>query len=614
MTQEIIPDRQTVQSCLSKKTYFVDFYQREYVWSKNTVDILLRDIFYAFEISYEEHKDEELTEEVLELYNWYYMNVFITNKVNSKVYIVDGQQRLTTLTLIATKLYHLITDETLKDLLKDCIFTKDMFKGNVFCIDNEKRKDVMESILDNVPYTEPIKNKTEETLLGRFKDVSRFIDDKQMDEDKLRAFCMYFLRKLVMVELSVEKDDTPMVFEVINDRGEALKPYEILKGKMVGLLSKNDTQAYSEKWDKAMLQLPDMQDNFFGDYLKSRFVTSSNTKLEAALSNLYHRYIFDVNDIAQELSFRRTDANHIKNIKNFIDNELTYYAALYAKIRSNKDEYLKYDNEINDLSMQYQNIMAACTINDPREDEKIQVLAAEMDRFWMLLNLNGVYDSNEFQDKCYRISQQLKGVELESYRSIYDNMLTDTIRLKRGIEGEVSLLDYNSFTKKNYTNMNTRMLRYFLARIEQYISNETSIDMQNSVSDISKKTGKITGYHIEHILSHNETNRSYFQSDEEFEEKRNQLGGLLLLRGLDNISSGNEEYEDKLKTYSNGLMWGHSLCEEFYHSNLNFTKFNEKLQKEYGVSFKPYQKFDKEALEERSKLLYQLVKIIWEVK
>jgi len=591
----------------------VDFYQREYVWSKNTVDVLLRDIFYAFEISYEEHKDEEMTEEVLELYNWYYMNVFITNKVNSKVYIVDGQQRLTTLTLIATKLYHLVTDETLKDLLKDCIFTKDMFKGNVFCIDNEKRKDVMESILEGKPYTEPIKNKTEETLLARFKDISRFIDDKQMDENKLRAFCMYFLRKLVMVELSVEKDDTPMVFEVINDRGEALKPFEILKGKMVGLLSKNDTQAYSEKWDKALLQLPDMQDAFFGDYLKSRFVSSSNTKLEASLSNLYHRYIFDVNDIAQELSFRRTDSQHIKNIKSFIDNELTYYASLYAKIRSNKNEFLKYDNEINDLSMQYQNIIAACTINDPKEDEKIELLAREMDRFWMLLNLNGVYDSNEFQDKCYRISQQLKDAEIESYRSIYDSMLTDTIRQKRGIEGVVGLLDYNSFARKNYTNMNTRMLRYFLARIEQYISQETSIAMQNSVYDISKKTGKITGYHIEHILSHNETNRAYFQSDEEFEEKRNMLGGLLLLRGLDNISSGNEEYEDKLKTYSNGLMWGHSLCEDFYHSNLNFTKFNEQLQKECGVKFMAYAKFDKGALEERSKLLYQLVKIIWEV-
>ena len=118
MAQEIIPGRQTVQSCLSKKTYYVDFYQREYVWNKNTVDILLRDIFYTFEISYNEHKDEELTAEVLDLYNWYYLNVFITNEVNSKVYIVDGQQRLTTLTLIATKLYHMIEDENLKELLK----------------------------------------------------------------------------------------------------------------------------------------------------------------------------------------------------------------------------------------------------------------------------------------------------------------------------------------------------------------------------------------------------------------------------------------------------------------------------------------------------------------
>ena len=92
------------------------------------------------------------------------------------------------------------------------------------------------------------------------------------------------------------------------------------------------------------------------------------------------------------------------------------------------------------------------------------------------------------------------------------------------------------------------------------------------------------------------------------------MGGLLLLKGLNNISSGNEEYVDKLKTYSNGLVWGHTLCEDFYHSNLNFTSFNDRLQKKYNVCFKPYVKFDKTALEERTQLLYQLVKIIWEVE
>ena len=243
MAQEIIPDKQSVLSCLKQKVYYVDFYQREYVWSKETVEVLLNDIFYAFELSYKEHQDEEMSPEVLEKYSWYYMNVFITNKVEGKVFIVDGQQRLSTLTLIATKLFHLTKNINLQDILRECIYARDMFQGNIFCIDNEKRKDVMQSILDGIEYDKPFKNKTEETLASRYTDISKYIDSKSMDENELTAFIYYFLNRLVLVELSIQKDDTPMVFEVINDRGEALKPFEILKGKMIGLLAKSDTEA-----------------------------------------------------------------------------------------------------------------------------------------------------------------------------------------------------------------------------------------------------------------------------------------------------------------------------------------------------------------------------------
>lgn len=122
MQQTIDPRNQTVESCLKNKSYYIDFYQREYVWSKDTVETLLRDIFYAFELSYEQYKDAELSQEVLEKYNWYYLNIFITNNVEGKVYIVDGQQRLSTLTLIAAKLYHATKNEDLRDTLKDCIY------------------------------------------------------------------------------------------------------------------------------------------------------------------------------------------------------------------------------------------------------------------------------------------------------------------------------------------------------------------------------------------------------------------------------------------------------------------------------------------------------------
>ena len=569
MKHEISPDKQTVESCLKQKSYYVDFYQREYVWSKETVEILLRDIFYEFELSYNIHKDEELTQEVLDLYNWYYMNVFITNKVDGKVYIVDGQQRLTTLTLIATKLYHIIDDENLKDTLKECIFSKDKFKGDIFCIDNEKRKDVMQSILAEIKYQEPYKNKTEENLVSRYNDISKFIDDKNL-------------------------------------------PFEILKGKMIGALGKNDTEAYSEKWDNAISCLNGIQDAFFIDFIKSRFVFKENAKLETALNQAYHRYIFDYNDIADSLQFRKTDKKHIANIKNFIDTDFKYYSKLYAKIRANQNQFLRYDNVINYLSGQYQIIMAACSIDDPVEDEKIDTIAKEIDRLWMLLILNDIYDSNKFQNLCYELNKLLKEKNISEYRSIFDKLIMDAIRDKRNTT-PTSVLDYQNFIKKNYSNMNTRSLRYLFARIEKYICEHTNQSMQNDVEYISTKTGYKTGYHIEHILSHNETNKKYFENEEEFEDKRNLLGGLLLLKGADNISSGNEEYSDKLKTYSSGLIWGHSLCVDFYHANKDFANFNCSLKERISAEFKPFNKFDKEALSERSLLLYNLIKVIWEV-
>jgi uncharacterized protein with ParB-like and HNH nuclease domain len=613
MAETISPEKQTVETCLKNRTYYIDFYQREYVWNKETVDTLLNDIFYAFELSYNNYKDAELTQEILEKFNWYYLNVYITNNISGRVYIVDGQQRLTTLTLIAVKLYHLVNDEFLKDNLKECILGKDKWKGNIYRIDNEKRKCVMDVLMQNLPYPCVFNNKTEENLINRYQDISKYIDDKKLCDNALDAFVRYFLERLVIVELTITKDDTPMVFEVINDRGEALKPFEILKGKLIGALDKNDTDSYSEQWDKTVNSLNNIADLFFADYLKSKFVFTRNSKLEASINNEYHRYIFEDNDIADKLSFRKSDQKHIKNIKSFVENDVVYYGRLYSKIKCNDNEFLKYDNEILQLSGQYEIILAACELNDFDEDRKICDVAKEYERLFVLLQLNGIYDSNQLQEISYNLNEKIRGLSVDSYRRVFNEIITNSIKERRGLNTDVELLNYNTFLKADYSNLNTRFLRYFLARIEQYICKNTKQSMQNDVEYISTRTGYKSGYHIEHILSHNETNIAYFTSEEEFESKRNQLGGLLLLKDRDNISSGNEEYADKLKTYSSGLVWGHTLCDDFYHKNKDFDDFNSDLKTRCGHSFSPIQMFDSTALEQRNRLLYELVKIIWEV-
>ena len=614
MAQNIEPYRQTVQVCLKDKTYYIDFYQREYVWSKRTVEILLDDIFEIFEQSYYPHKDADLTPELMESFNWYYMNVFITNKINNKIYIVDGQQRLSTLTLIAVKLYHLTNDTDLKDLLLPCICGKD-WKTNVYRIDNDKRKLAMDAILNNTEFKPPYKNQTEQTIIERYYDISTYIDRKKLDSKTLEAFIYYFLNKLVLVELSIDnQDDTAMVFEVINDRGEALKPFEILKGKLIGALPKTDTDAYSEKWDLSMQGIKEVEDAFFINYLKSRFIFKRNSDKENKINNSYHRYIFDDKDDASVLGFRKSDTNRIYSIKKFIEEDVVYYSRLYAKIIKNENDYLQYSNNIHKLDGQYQIIMAACKIDDIEEDTKISLIAKEYDRLHMLLRMNGVYDSNDFHGISYSLNEKLRDLPTSDYRATFDEIIKTKIQEVKTAGNISSVLDYGRFSQIGYgTNIDQTALYYILARVEDFLCKKMNTKPENDVQYMSTKHSNVTGYHIEHIFSDNDENKSYFDSEEEFWNRRNNIGGLLLLKGRDNISSGNESYKDKLQTYSHGTIWAQTLCKEFYHSNPDFTDFNICLSDNKGISFVAHDKFTPIEMESRCRLLYEIVKIIWEV-
>jgi uncharacterized protein with ParB-like and HNH nuclease domain len=49
---EISPDKQNIDTVFSNTNYYIDFYQREYKWTKGQVKILLDDIFYKFNLEY----------------------------------------------------------------------------------------------------------------------------------------------------------------------------------------------------------------------------------------------------------------------------------------------------------------------------------------------------------------------------------------------------------------------------------------------------------------------------------------------------------------------------------------------------------------------------------
>ena len=108
----------TILQIFSSTTYDIDFYQREYKWDKVPVLRLLDDVHDNFNEDYEERKKKQVypsSAEVNEYYHFYYLNTVVTNTISDKVYVVDGQQRLTTLTLILIAMYRTIVSSTEAD-------------------------------------------------------------------------------------------------------------------------------------------------------------------------------------------------------------------------------------------------------------------------------------------------------------------------------------------------------------------------------------------------------------------------------------------------------------------------------------------------------------------
>lgn len=81
----------------------------------------------------------------------------------------------------------------------------------------------------------------------------------------------------------------------------------------------------------------------------------------------------------------------------------------------------------------------------------------------------------------------------------------------------------------------------------------------------------------------------------------------MLLKGKDNISSNNEPYSEKLKSYANTLYWNETLRADSYKSKLDMTA----LKTSFDLDLVALDKFGPDELEARHKLLFQLISIIW---
>lgn len=616
MGMDVTPDKQNINTVFSNTTYYIDFYQREYKWSNEPVYRLLDDVFYKFNMEYEKHNSSDIPlNQLIEEYGWYYLNTYVTNPVGGKLYIVDGQQRLTTITLILIKLMHLGNHHhsSLVDWLSQKIVGFNGFEKE-FWMKHEQHLSTMKSLFEgeNLSDISTSSGITAVNMVKNFSAISQFLDERLQDKHKYESFVFYFLKRLVLINLNVEQTDVPMVFEVINDRGVKLKPYEILKGKLLGQVDKKELEHFklNELWDTSIGEInreyKDEVDEFFMYLLRAKFANSIGDSRKYDKNN-YHKTIFE-----KEVNAKWELDHNPKAVKEFLMNEFNYFTSLYKKVlnyySNEHEEYIEvYYNRLTEMDSQFLLTLSVCKLNDPSENEKIQKISYEVDRFYSLLQLQKGYDSNDYNEAIYKISQSIREKDDLTYiRKVFDEQLISMLSENRGLDIKEPI-SYQLFKDTGFE-LNKRFKRYFFARIEKFIAVETKMQMKQTLYDLVSNTGAVNGFHIEHILSVNKENLSKFNNDNDiFERERNRLGGLLLLKGKDNISSSNESYKEKLKTYANTLYWNETLRDDTYKTKIDFKQMINNLQ----LDFEPMDKFGPAELEKRHKLLYDIIKIIW---
>ena len=139
--KEIHSSSKTINSLLANTRYSIDYYQREYNWEKKQVTELIDDLADKFLGNYQDSHERENVAN----YGHYFLGSIIVSNRDGQRFVIDGQQRLTTLTLLLITCLHMLEDGDQKGQVSTLIFSHNFGKRS-FNLNIPEREDCMDAI------------------------------------------------------------------------------------------------------------------------------------------------------------------------------------------------------------------------------------------------------------------------------------------------------------------------------------------------------------------------------------------------------------------------------------------------------------------------------------
>lgn len=216
--------------------YLIPMYQRNYAWEEREINQLIQDV-----VDYQQKNDAKQP--------YYIGTLVVFQREDGSFEVIDGQQRFTTLSLVAICLKNLLADPA-------PAYMNWYEKFNIEFESRPNSKKTFKALFDKKP-KENSKGKLNledfngedfnDGIIKGYKLIEKaLLNLKELNQTNvdisLNDLAEYLLNQVQIMRVAVPQDtDLNHYFEIMNNRGEQLEKHEVLKARMMAVLEKDDT-------------------------------------------------------------------------------------------------------------------------------------------------------------------------------------------------------------------------------------------------------------------------------------------------------------------------------------------------------------------------------------
>jgi uncharacterized protein with ParB-like and HNH nuclease domain len=610
----ITPHYRCVQQLLQTQSFSIDEYQREYKWEKENIDELLSDLQGKF---YSHYRPGDETVAVSG-YGEYFLGSIIVSKRNGKNYLIDGQQRVTSLTLLLICLYRAAEAQDLpvSKTMAPLIFSDNLGHPK-FNLDIPERLPVIKALFEGQAFNPDGKDESIQTMYARYRDIE---DNDLLAElgPALPHFIYWLLTQVGLIEIATDNDGYAYaIFETMNDRGKPLSPVDMLKAYLLAPIEEPQARVQANQiWKQQVLELiswggshePERDANCIKAWFRAQYADSTRDRKAGAvdkdwelIGSVFHRWL---RDHSAQLGLGKAQANQKMMAESF-----PFFAKAYRRILHASKHYTPglqaiYYNAHNDFTWQSTVLLAPLVETDDDETlrRKLAVTATYLDIWLMRRAVNYIrvgYSSVSYA--MWLLCRDIRRKPLPELVTILEKKLADdevtfagsVAKGRTGIQG----LGLNQFSR--------RYIVHLLARITEIT--EAGAGRTESFDKLVNREVK-NPFDVEHIWADDfEAVKALFVSEPEFVEWRNHVASLLLLPADVNRSLQAKPFDQKRAHYAKQNFFAASLDSSAYLHQPQFRQFAAAGQ----LPFKPFENFTKAEQQARRELVASLVELVW---